>query len=250
MWERVNTNDRKRRGRSSGFTLIEALVAIALMGLILAALASITSRWLPNWNRGIERAQRSESVRMALDRLIADVGASEFVSPNRVTKAPLFEGTEFSVVLVRTAVGPNTRPGLEIVRIAQIADKAGPVVVRATKPFAPLDSNAILPPASEFGNQTVLLRSPYRVSFAYAGRDRTWKKNWQNEDRLPAAIRLTVSDATSGQTLSISTTALVHVELPAACAGGKSKEDCTGAGTDNGQPGNPPAQANSDKQRT
>lgn len=246
MWQRMSRNGCKRRHTSSGFTLIEALVAIALMGVILAALASITSQWLPNWNRGIARAQRAELVRLALDRLIADLGSSEFISPNRDSKAPLFDGTEYSVTLIRSAVGPNTRPGLEIVRIAEIDDKGGQVLVRATKPFAPLPSNTILPRPSDFANQTVLLRSPYQISFAYAGRDKIWKKNWQNADRLPAAVRLTVRDATTGRTLTISTTALIHVELPAACAGNKGKDDCDV----DGQPGNSPAQANADKERT
>jgi general secretion pathway protein J len=229
---------------------MEALVAIALMGVILAALASITSQWLPSWNRGIARAQRSELVRLALDRLVADLGASEFISPNRDTKAPLFDGTEFSITLVRSAVGPNTRPGLEIVRIAEVGDKGGQILVRATKPFAPLGSSAVIPQA-EFVNQTVLLRSPYQVSFAYAGADKVWRNSWQNSDRLPAAVRLTVRDATSGRTLTISTTAPVHVELPAACAGNKGKDDCIGgSGGNNGQPNNPPTQVNSDKQRT
>ena len=50
----VTTN---RRAREGGFTLIEAIVALALMGLVLSALASITAQWLPNWNRGIARVQ-------------------------------------------------------------------------------------------------------------------------------------------------------------------------------------------------
>src|SRR5471032_758800 len=91
----------------AGFTLLEALVATALMGVILAALASITAQWLPNWNRGIARAQRSELVSIALNRLVADLEASEFISPNRDTKAPLFDGSELSVTLVRSALGPN-----------------------------------------------------------------------------------------------------------------------------------------------
>ena len=78
---------RKRRAAVSGFTLLEALVATALMGVILTALASITSQWLPNWNRGIARAQRSELVSIVLNRLVADFGASEFIPPNRDTKA-------------------------------------------------------------------------------------------------------------------------------------------------------------------
>jgi len=239
---------RTQRERCSGFTLIEALIAVALMGVVLAALASITSQWLPSWDRGIARAQRSELIRIALDRLIADIGASEFITPNRDIKTPLFDGTEFAVTFVRTAIGPNARPGLEIVRIAAIPNKGQPMLVRATKPFAPLASNTTLVPDSDFANPVVLLRSPYLVSFAYAGRDRIWKTTWQNAEQLPAAVRLTVRDATSGRTLTISTTALVHVELPAVCAGPKSKDDC--ANGQGQQPENAPGLPNPDKQRT
>ena len=66
------------------------------------------------------------------------------------------------------------------------------------------------------------------------------KQNWQNANQLPAAVRLTVRDATSGRTLTISTTALVHVELPAACVSAKSKDDCGRPGGDSNQPNNDP----------
>jgi general secretion pathway protein J len=251
MWHDMIRGGRKRHAAVSGFTLLEALVATALMGVVLTALASITSQWLPNWNRGIARAQRSELVSIVLNRLVADFGASEFIPPNRGTKAPIFDGTEFSVTLVRSAVGPNIRPGLEIVRIAELSDKNGIALVRSTKPFAPFVPNTVSVKQPDFANPVVLLRSPYRISFAYAGRDGIWKNTWQNATELPATIRLTVRDATSGRTLSVSTTALVHVDMPAACASGKSKDDCIGlpAG-DNGQPGNNPAQPSLAKERT
>lgn len=41
-----------QRTHERGFTLIETIVALALMGLLLSALASITAQWLPSWNRG------------------------------------------------------------------------------------------------------------------------------------------------------------------------------------------------------
>ena len=56
------------RDSIAGFTLLEVLVATALMGLILAALATITAQWLPNWNRGLAGVQRSEQIALGLDR--------------------------------------------------------------------------------------------------------------------------------------------------------------------------------------
>ena len=61
----------------AGFTLVEALVAMALMAMVLGALASISSAWIPNWNHGIARLQRNESV--ALGNLRCDVGLDRLI---------------------------------------------------------------------------------------------------------------------------------------------------------------------------
>ena len=45
----------------AGFTLVEALLATALMAAILAAIGTVTAQWLPNWNRGFASVQRSEA---------------------------------------------------------------------------------------------------------------------------------------------------------------------------------------------
>jgi general secretion pathway protein J len=208
----------------AGFTLIEALVATALMGIILTALASVTAQWLPNWDRGFVRAQRSELVSIALDRLVADLGAAEFVTANRAAKVPVFDGAPSAVTLVRSAFGPNARRGLETVRIAETADRGGAVLIRSTAPFAPLAGTS--PGSSFFADPVALLRAPFRVRFAYAGRDGVWKDTWQNAPILPTTVRVTVGDTASQRTLSVSTAALVHVDLPAACARAKDKGEC------------------------
>src|ERR1700745_3596493 len=91
-----------RRTHEGGFTLIEAIVALALMGLVLSALASITAQWLPNWNRGVSRIQRGEAIGIALQRIAADIAATEYVPANRDSPQPLFDGSELSIVFVRT----------------------------------------------------------------------------------------------------------------------------------------------------
>src|ERR1700758_4478776 len=75
----------KRMGEG-GFTLIETLVALALMGLVLSALASLTAQWLPNWNRGLDRIQRSEMIGIVMQRITDDLASAEYVSANRDEK--------------------------------------------------------------------------------------------------------------------------------------------------------------------
>ena len=226
----------KQRAGEGGFTLIETLVAMALMGLVLSALAGITAQWLPNWNRGLERIQRSELIGIALQRIGADLAAAEYVPANRDAHYPLFEGSELSVTFVRTALGPNAGPGLDVVRVGETTDRQGFVTVRSRAPFRPLPLASSLSEQIQFGEPVLLLRTPFRLSFAYAGQDRIWKSSWRDSDKLPAAIKLTVRDAANERILSISTVAPVHVQSPA-------QGDC--AQSDGGCDGKPVAPNNS-----
>ena len=211
----MNAVLKKKRDSEAGFTLIETLVALALTGLVLSALANITSQWLPNWNRGVDRIQRSESIALALQRIGADLAAAEYVPPNREQRQPLFDGSELSVMFVRTALGPNAKPGLDVVRIGETTDRGELVAVRSRTPFAPLPQGSSLSEQVQLGDPVVLLRPPFRLSFSYAGRDRVWQSSWHEADKLPVAIMLTVRDAATERVLSVSTVASVHAEAPA-----------------------------------
>jgi general secretion pathway protein J len=204
-----------KRDGEGGFTLIETLVALALTGLVLSALANITSQWLPNWNRGLDRIQRSESISLALQRIGADLAAAEYVPAGREQRRPLFEGSELAVTFVRTTLGPNSRPGLNVVRIGETNDRRDFVTVRTQAPFAPLPQGTSLSEQIQLGDPVVLLRAPFRLSFSYAGRDRLWTSNWRDAERLPAAVKLTVRDAATERVLSVSTVTSIHAEEPA-----------------------------------
>jgi general secretion pathway protein J len=205
----------REHGPSAGFTLIEALVATALMGVILGALATLTAQWLPGWNRGAVRVERAEQAAIALDRLVADLAAAEYVTPNRLVKAPLFEGSEFGVTFVRSGFGPNVRGGLEIIRIAELVDSKGRALVRLRAPFAPLAIDNPALDAIAFADPVVLLRDPLRVHFSYAGRDGEWTSVWTNSGELPGAVLFLIRNVALNRTLAISTATRVHADMPA-----------------------------------
>jgi general secretion pathway protein J len=212
-----------RRSGQAGFTLIEMLIATVLMVFILAALATVTAQWLPNWKYGMARIERDERLAFALKRLVEDVSVAEFVPANAKVRTPYFDGDELGVSFVRTAIGPNSRPGLEVVRFQEIASAGGPTLVRERAAFVPLAADA---PPLRLVDPVVLIRPPYRVAFAYAGADDLWQPAWHNAVQLPRRIRITVRDGISQQKLAVSTVALLHIDTPAECARSQNASQC------------------------
>jgi len=210
------------RSRRAGFTLIEALLATMLMGVILGALAQMTSQWLRSWDHGFARIQSVDLLAAGIDRLVADVAAAEIIAGS-ATNMPIFDGTEFAIMFVRTPVGPNTFTGLEVIRIEEASDIRGRALVRTTAPFTPVirDLSEV-----DFSNPVVLIRAPYRMSFAYAGPDRVWRDTWHGEAQLPRAIRVSVHDSATSRTLAVSTSTVIRAELPARCAAAKAVAGC------------------------
>jgi general secretion pathway protein J len=211
-----------RSGGEAGFTLVEMLIAVMMMVFILTALATVTAQWLPNWNHGMARMERDERFAFALNRMVGDLAVAEFVPANTTVKTPYFDGSELGVSFVRTAIGPSSRPGLEIVRFQEVADSSGPALVRSRSAFVPMDANAQV----RFADPVVLIRSPYRVIFAYAGADDTWQPTWRNATELPRRVRITVRDGVTQQKLAVSTAALVHIDTPAEWAREKNVNQC------------------------
>jgi general secretion pathway protein J len=210
------------RSGEAGFTLLEMMIAVMLMVFILIALATVTAQWLPNWNHGMARMERDERFAFGINRMVEDLAVAEFVPANTAVKTPYFDGSELSVSFVRTAIGPSSRPGLEIVRFQEVADSSGPALVRLRTAFVPMDATAQV----RLADPVVLIRSPYRVTFAYAGSDDTWQPTWRAAAELPRRVRITVRDDITQQRLAVSTAALLHIDTPAECAHAKNVDQC------------------------
>ena len=94
--------------------------------------------------------------------------------------------------------------------------------MRERASFAPMPSDAQV----RFADQVVLIRAPFRVSFAYAGADQVWQPIWRGQMQLPEMIRITVRDGGTGQVLGVSTAAMPRVNAPAECARAKNPASC------------------------
>ena len=204
--------------RVAGFSLIEAMATLALTATIILALSSVAGQWLPNWRRGFVDLQRADLLGVGLERLVDDLSAAEYVTRSAGAAAPLFEGDASSVMFVRSAIGPDAYPHLEVVRLAEIKEDRGLAMVRTRASFAPTTPRSPDGPAQAiaFGDPVTLVRAPFHISFAYAGPDRVWLPSWKGRDRLPEAVRITVRDTIANRVLAASTVARLWVTAPGA----------------------------------
>ena len=149
------------------------------------------------------------------------------MTANRKAKQPLFDGDELAVRFVRTAIGPNTRPGLEVVRISTMSDDRGVALVRARTPFVPLPESGQTPRSGEFlGSGGAHARALSGDVFLRRPRSYVAQQLARRRSILPIAIRVLVRDAATQRTLAVSTATLLHVNAPAECARAKVAKDC------------------------
>ena len=203
----------------SGFTLIEALVALAITGLVIASLSTVATQWLPNWSHGVSGLQSSERTATALDRLVADISAAKFVRLT-ASKQLAFRGTNRSMAFVRSSIEPNSGPSLEYVKLEQTSDSHGAELVRTRASLKPTGASG---QALVFTDPVVLLTGAFKLEFAYASNDHVWHDHWA-EQYLPTAVKISVYNA-NGHLVTMTATP-IHRRIPANCITAKSEQDC------------------------
>ena len=62
-----------------GFTLVEILVAFALLGLVITALYSFYFTGLQAWNRSVERMENQQTARISMDKMISELQYAHLV---------------------------------------------------------------------------------------------------------------------------------------------------------------------------
>lgn len=176
-----------RNHREAGFTLLEILVALVVLGFLLAGLAQGVRFGLRAWDsqsRVLNSQSEADAVERVLRRMIT------LADPGRATIAARINGSRSTLSIVTSLAGGRL-PALGEVDAAIGVDSAHRLVLRWT-PY--LNAVRLLP--SPAPDQAVLLNGVDHLDIAYWGPDasraeaaRGWHSQWQGPE-LPELVRI------------------------------------------------------------
>ncbi|MBS1225343.1 MAG: prepilin-type N-terminal cleavage/methylation protein [Proteobacteria bacterium] len=177
--------------RQTGFTLLELVVAITLMGLVLVVVYSGLRLGLNSWDSGEARAEATNRLRLVEEFLRRQLAQSMTVyqTSDRQERTVVFTGQADRIEFVAPMLAQLGQGGLYRVRI-EAGD--GRLWIR-WRPYLPAD-----PTAGE-ERETVLLEGVSGVEWAYFGTEGDddpqpeWRSDWAGSVRRPLLVRLNLT---------------------------------------------------------
>lgn len=174
---------------SHGFTLLELLVAISLLGLVFVLISGGIRFGTKAWVAGSQARAMVDDRRIVQGVLLRQLGSALAlpVETTRLTRAVEFEGTPARITFVGTAPALAAPPGLYRYRLELEHGDDGVSLVLSWRSSKP----------AREGRETLVTGLGSAV-FAYYGdprgeRVRQWRDSWEDGVKLPQAVRLAVT---------------------------------------------------------
>jgi general secretion pathway protein J len=185
------------RIREGGFTLIELVIALALMGVMVLFMYSGLAFGLRGWDAADTNGRRTADRRIAenfLRREVAELFPMRWKDPLVLRLA--FEGKPDLLRFVSVRPAGISVTGLSLVGVAAEPDPAKRTRNLVMRRASPGDEQKDFGPLAQ-GEATILFEDIDSVAFEYFGAendfsDPKWVDDWEWQGRIPQLIRIRV----------------------------------------------------------
>lgn len=183
--------------RVNGFTLVEVLIGLALLGLLMTMLYSGLYTSSRSWEAGDRQARNNDDQRQVLSFIRRQI--SQAVPVSRIDDGDshiLFRGERDTMYYVARL--PAHRGGTDLYLAALAVSRNDGNHRTLVLRYEPLTSNTEFPDFGEAAKSRTLIDRLDTIELAYFGSEKPeeeprWHHDWEFEDRLPTLIRLTLA---------------------------------------------------------
>jgi len=187
------------RRRVAGFSLLELVIALALVAMIAALLTGSLSMAARTWDGGDKKAGDVASMRQAQEFLREQLTAELPLRLKKVVEMPLMFSGEHDEIRYAAALPPRVQEGgAWFFRLAVVKDgDKSRLVLERTYPDPTALEN---PQFAADAERSVLADGIAELTISYFGRDEnatdadtpTWRDRWDDKQRLPLLVKIEV----------------------------------------------------------
>ncbi len=185
--------------RAAGFSLLELVIALALLAIIAALLTGSLSMAARSWDGGEKKAGDVASMRQAQEFLREQLTAELPLRLKKVVEMPLMFSGEHDEIRYAAALPPRVQEGgawFFRLAVAKDGDKSRLVLQRTYPDPTALEN----PQFSADAERSVLADGIAELTISYFGRDEnatdadapTWRDRWDDKQRLPLLVKIEV----------------------------------------------------------
>jgi general secretion pathway protein J len=193
----VSSRARRAPAIPGGFTLVELMIALALMALISALLYGSLSLSANSWDRGEAKVEQVTDMRLTEEMLRQTLAAQHPLRFHKVVDQPLYFAGGADSLSFAAAMPGRAGGGMFYFRVAvaPAGDRSRLTLARVIPDYS---ANAL--PDFRDAESSVLAEDIGEVKFGYFGRDPdandasdpTWRDRWDDPQILPQMIRIDV----------------------------------------------------------
>jgi general secretion pathway protein J len=183
--------------RQTGFTLLELLIAMTLMGLVLVMLYSGLRLGMRSWDIGELRAEKVNETRLVQEFIRRQLKQSMTVFRQDETEGRVVEfvGGEKTLTMVAPMLTYLGLGGLYVIQFDVVETDGTGYLRMRWHPYRPVITEADL--TDEEDESTTLLAGVSDLQWSYFGaeqpdRDPDWYAQWENIQQRPLLVRLRV----------------------------------------------------------